>query len=124
VLEVLDSGIFPRSESLDTTLQRLLIFTFIALCPIQDLILRGTPLTAVAGSSPSSVPLLFIIFLGYCPLGCLREISRPAGWCYCGIICTCAHDLRRRAIWDDFLWSNFNPRMAWQFMIRSLSSVE
>jgi hypothetical protein len=58
---------FPRNESLDTTLQRLLIFTFIALCPIQDFILRGTALIAIVGSSPSSVPLLFIIFLTLAP---------------------------------------------------------
>jgi hypothetical protein len=72
VLEVLDSGVFPSNESLDTTLQRLLIFTFIALCPIQDFILRGTPLIAVLGSSPSSVPLLFMIVLA------------SAAWAVCG----------------------------------------
>lgn len=60
MLEVLDFGMFPRNESLDTTLQRLLIFTFIALCPIQDFFLRGTAL-AMIGDSPSSIPLLFII---------------------------------------------------------------
>jgi hypothetical protein len=63
VLEFLEAGVFPRNESLDTTLHRVLIFTFIALCPIQDFILRGTALIAIVGSSPSSVPLLFIIFL-------------------------------------------------------------
>jgi hypothetical protein len=65
VLESLDPRMFPRNESLDTTLQRLLIFTFIALCPIQDFILRGTGLIAIVGSSPSSVPLLFIILLTF-----------------------------------------------------------
>jgi hypothetical protein len=57
VLGVLDSGVFPRNESLDTTLQRLLVFTFIARCPIQDFILRGAALIAACvdvGGNPCS----------------------------------------------------------------------
>lgn len=67
LLQPVEDHIFPRNENLDTTLQRLLIFTFIALCPIQDFILRGTALIAIIGSSPSSVPLLFMIFLAFVP---------------------------------------------------------
>jgi hypothetical protein len=54
---------FPRNESFDITLQRLLIFAFITLCPIQDFILRGSALIAIVGSSLSSIPLLSIILL-------------------------------------------------------------
>lgn len=58
-----EDQVFLRHEGLDTTLERILIFAFIALCPIQDFIWRGTPIIAIVGSSPSSVPLLFISFL-------------------------------------------------------------
>ena len=71
MLKFSNPSMFPRNESLDTTLQRLLIFTFIALCPIQDFILRGTAL-AMVGDSPSSFPLLFIIVLAF------------AQWVVCG----------------------------------------
>jgi hypothetical protein len=65
MLEFLDSVPFPRNEDLDTTLHRLLIFVFIALSPIQDFILRGAALVSVLGSSPSSIPLLFMVFLAF-----------------------------------------------------------
>jgi ABC-type multidrug transport system fused ATPase/permease subunit len=62
VLKSLDSRMFPRNESLDTTLQRTLIFAFIALSPIQDFFLRGTAL-AMPGDSPSLFPLLCLVAL-------------------------------------------------------------
>jgi O-Antigen ligase len=66
LFEPLENRMAPGQESLDITLQRLLIFTFIALSPIQDFIMRGTAL-AIPGSSASTVPLLFIMFLAFAP---------------------------------------------------------
>lgn len=71
MLKLSDPGTFHRNESLETALQRLLLFTFIAFCPIQDFFLRGTAV-AMVGSSPSSIPLLFIIVLSF------------AYWALCG----------------------------------------
>jgi hypothetical protein len=46
----------------DGFLHRLLLFSFIALCPVQDFFLRGSPL-AMLGGSPASFPLLVLCIL-------------------------------------------------------------